>query len=534
MLKVFLVEDEFVVREGIKKNVDWASHGYDFCGEAQDGELAFPMIQKLKPDIVITDIKMPFVDGLELSRMIKKDMPSTEIIILSGFQDFEYAKEGIKIGVAQYLTKPIKGDDLLREVDIIARKIEEKQIEESILLKYQNEMEENNLKDKKNLFDNLVSGGHGMQELMDSADALDMDLTAIWYSIILLKVRSMHHDQQEEYSFSQIQIAERLSEVMSSSEVLIFDRDLEGEAFILKADSEEEINNAKRRFIENAEKILKEYEHVRYFGGIGENVNRLRQLPESFEKASRAFAHRYLVTDNMFFDGTEIGSDKLLKSDDFNIANVNISQFDKRKITEFLRLGSQEELEFFADEFIKGLGNGALNSFMFRQYIAMDVYFSVLGFLESLDYDKDMIASPELRSDDQNAVESVKTYIMESVTKALELRDAKAISTHVELINDAIKYIEDNYADEELSLNTLASHVNLSPNHLSMIFSQQTGHTFIKYLTDYRMNKAKELLKCTGKRSSEIGLEVGYKDPHYFSYIFKKTQGMTPTQFREG
>ena len=80
----------------------------------------------------------------------------------------------------------------------------------------------------------------------------------------------------------------------------------------------------------------------------------------------------------------------------------------------------------------------------------------------------------------------------------------------------------------------LASHVNFSPNHLSMIFRQQTGKTFIKYLTDYRMSKAKELLRCTGKRSSEVGLEVGYKDPHYFSYLFKKYQGMTPTQYRGG
>ena len=84
MLKVFLVEDEFVIREGIKNNIDWKAHGYEFCGEAGDGELAYPMIQKLRPDIVITDIRMPFMDGLELSRLIRKELPDTEIIILSG------------------------------------------------------------------------------------------------------------------------------------------------------------------------------------------------------------------------------------------------------------------------------------------------------------------------------------------------------------------------------------------------------------------------------------------------------------------
>ena len=132
MIKVFLVEDEYVIREGIKKNIDWQAHGYEFCGEAGDGELAFPMIQEIRPDIVITDIRMPFMDGLALSRLIKKEFPETEIIILSGYEEFEYAKEGIKIGVAQYLLKPINGDALIKEIDLVAASIEERKQKERI------------------------------------------------------------------------------------------------------------------------------------------------------------------------------------------------------------------------------------------------------------------------------------------------------------------------------------------------------------------------------------------------------------------
>ena len=118
------------------------------------------------------------------------------------------------------------------------------------------------------------------------------------------------------------------------------------------------------------------------------------------------------------------------------------------------------------------------------------------------------------------------------VRKALQLRENATVNKYDDVVREVMDYIEDNYGDEDLSLNLVASHVNFSPNHLSMIFSQQTGNTFIKYLTDFRMNKAKELLRCTGKRSSVVSMEVGYKDPHYFSYLFKKTQGMTPTQYR--
>ena len=149
MIKVFLVEDEFVIREGIKKNIDWAGNGYEFCGEASDGELAYPLIKKERPDIVITDIRMPFMNGLELSKLIKKEMPWVEIIILSGFEEFEYAKEAINIGVAQYLTKPISGDDLLKELNDLSTKIEESKREREVREKYLSEMKENTISERK-------------------------------------------------------------------------------------------------------------------------------------------------------------------------------------------------------------------------------------------------------------------------------------------------------------------------------------------------------------------------------------------------
>lgn len=124
MVKVFLVEDEVIVRDGIKKNIDWSGNGLEFVGEASDGELAFPMIQETKPDILITDIKMPFMDGLELSRLVKEHLPDTKIMILSGYDEFEYAKEAIGIGITEYLLKPISGAKLLEAVKKVADIIE--------------------------------------------------------------------------------------------------------------------------------------------------------------------------------------------------------------------------------------------------------------------------------------------------------------------------------------------------------------------------------------------------------------------------
>ena len=533
MLKVFLAEDEFIIREGIKNNIDWQAHGYEFCGEASDGELAFPLIQKTRPDILITDIKMPFVDGLALSRLVKKELPETEIIILSGYEEFDYAKEAIQIGVARYLLKPINGETLLQEIDSVAEIILGKQKEKEIREKYQKEMEENSLRDQMDLFQHLVTGDCSMEELLSVADKLDLKIMAPWYSIVLLKIQSMKHDY-EEYSGSIVVVDERIAKLAEPEHVLIFDRALEGRAFLFKADSEDELLAYQKEYLGDVKEVLSGYVNLRYFGGIGTPVNRLREIPASFEDASHAFAHRYLVAESCILDSRLLMQEGAVEQEDFRISAVNLEQIDRTKMQEFLRTGDLDEVVYFVDEFFGKLDGGAMKSRIFRQYITMDAYFSIVDFLKGLGLQKDEIEAPDQDSsilqDEKNAME----YIVRIMDKALVLRERKASSRYEDVVSEVIHYIENNYAQEELSLNLLASHVNFSPNHLSMIFSQQTGQTLIRYLTDYRMNRAKELLRCSSKKSSVISMEVGYKDPHYFSYLFKKTQGMTPTQYRGG
>ena len=531
MIKVFLVEDEYVVREGIKNNVDWKGHGYDFVGEAGDGELAFPMIQKLKPDLVITDIRMPFMDGLELSKLIKKEFPWMEIIILSGFEEFEYAKQGIKIGVAQYLTKPIKGDDLLKEVDIVAARIEENKREKQIREKYKKEMEESTVRERSDFFNYLVTGEKSLSELMELANKLSIDLTAMYYNVLLF---SMNVSDRTPSEFSQriLEIEKTIDELQKKYDFILFDRHLEGKAVLFKADSLEQLEELENNFRNDFIDILKKYPGIRYFGGIGERVNRIRSLPDSFKAANHAFAHRYFTSDSDIINNPSSIDKK--PQDMIDYKSIDPKQIDRTRITNFLKMGSTDEVSLYVEEFLEGIGRDSLESSMFRQYIAMDCYFSVAAFCESLDYDKNAIQTPDVFLSSRDDDRVLSEYLINIVEKAIELRDNKTSSRYGEMVDEVLAFIAENYSDEDISLNQLASHVNVSPNHLSMIFSQETGNTFIKYLTDYRMNKAKELLKCTNKRGAEIALEVGYKDPHYFSYIFKKTQGMTPTQFREG
>lgn len=537
MLKVFLVEDEYVVREGIKK-IDWASHGYEFCGEASDGEIALPLIRKAQPDIVITDIKMPFMDGLELAGQIRRDFPDIEIIILSGYEEFSYAQEAISLGVSKYLTKPIGAHDLLNELNEIKDSIEQKKLDKEIALRYQHDMEEDNIKSRKEFFNELVSGGSTVSELLARADELDVDLRASMYCILLCTSYIDAHDR-DDYENSYHEMYTRLHEWAQSrtDRFLMFDRDLDGQAVLFKADDADSLSENIKASVQEFIDIVSGYDHIRYYGGIGSQVERLSELGRSFDSASAAFAHRYFDNTNRIVDGNAQNADIMAGAsagDDIELGSIDAKRMDREGLLHFIKTGDRSECDYFVNEFIDNACGDALQSMLFRQYVTMDIYFATVEFVTGLGYGKDSMEAPDTCMNVAQSVDSVREYCKRLILKAIDLRETVSHSKYKDVTDKVISYIEEHYADEDLSLNTLAEYVRFSPNHLSMIFSQQTGETFSKYLIEYRIGKAKEALKCTSLKSSEIALQVGYRDPHYFSYMFKKITGQTPTGYREG
>lgn len=526
-IKIFLVEDEFVVRDGIKNNVDWEGHGYIFCGEASDGELAYPLIKKLQPDIIITDIKMPFMDGLELSRLIKKEFPKMEIIILSGFAEFEYARQAIKLGIASYLNKPIDGEELIKAVDQLSEKIKRAKSEELLKSKYEQENEENRRKELSNLFNKLCSPVSSTSEIMKDAEALSIDLSAISYSVILLRTQSVNHSVGE-YSGSMVRLDEKLGAIANGKRCLVFDRGVEGKAIIVMGDSEEELEHSEETLLKELKDAFSEYPNIKYFAAVGNCVGRLSDISKSYESASRAFAYQYLLGDNMIV-GNETVAQGLQ-----SINEIDPSKLEKIKIDEFLKTGNADETEYFVEEFFNNVGRNAMESALFRQYVALDTYFCAAGFIGKLGVDKSEIEPLDPEGNILKSADATISYVKRVIEKTISIRNEISNNRYSEIVKEAMAYIDSNYTNDELSLNELAAHVNVSPNHLSMIFSQETGSTFIRYLTDLRIEKAKTLLKTTALRSSDIGSRVGYKDPHYFSFIFKKIMGVTPTSYREG
>lgn len=535
-IKVFLVEDEMVIRRGIKNSIDWEKEGYIFCGEASDGELAYPMIIKEKPDILITDIRMPFMDGLELCKLVKKELPNIKILILSGYDEFDYAKEAIRLGVTEYLLKPISSGKLLEALNGVSESIRREKEDKDLVRKYMEEMRENTEHEKQKFFEQMIAGNLSMADALETGKKYEMNLSAGMYNLLLFRFTLGKENRKSGELLGEAEYAiEKLTERLEY--VFEFQRGVEDWAFLLMADNEEQMSERVKELSKDLEEIMKNYSTIAYFGGIGQPVARLRELEESFREAERALAARFTMELNRIISVEDIRMAQNVDTlDDIEITSFGEIEKTRTMLEKFLNNGAEDEIDEFVDVYINELPEENLKSVLMRQYIIMDAYIVMMSFCEKIEgIEGEMQAQSEELKNSMKTIqtlEEIKNYIRMLLKKIIGVRDTISGRRYSDIIEIAKDQIRKTYMSDEISLNTIAAEVGMSPSYFSSIFSKEMGKTFVEYLTEIRMDRAKELLMCSSMKTSEIVYEVGYKDPHYFSYIFKKTQNCTPKEFR--
>ena len=543
MLKIFLAEDEVIVRETIKRMIPWEELGFELVGEAADGEMALPLLIRQKPDLLITDIKMPFMDGLTLAKLAKKELPELKIVILSGYDDFNYAKQAISIGVEEYLLKPITKNALIERLSEIRSRYEHEKTQKEYYEKFQREMQVYEKNSNRDFFEALVCGSMDMMEVYKKAEKLGLDIVAEAYNILIFTMNSEEDfsGQKEGYSEWEAESLEMLEDFFSdNTSAMLFRCNIFSYGVLIKG-QKEIIDENTRSCIDEIKKILDRKEQKRqWFVAVGESVERLSQLQKSYHSASRAFSQRYLYGENiLYYDEMELmehRSGQADTNDNAYLKNVDVNALNPAILQKFLSNGLQEETENFVKDYFYAIGQEPMESLVFRNYVILNVRFSVLSFLKSLGCDTEEMEpenTEEILAESGKNIESAITYAKKMISQAITIRDQNSGNKNRNILKTAVDFIDEHYMDEDISLNTAANVANVSSNHFSALFSQNMGQTFIEYLTSLRMNKAKELLRCTGMRSSEIAGKIGYKDAHYFSYLFKKTQGMTPSDYRK-
>lgn len=538
MLKVFLVEDEIVIRESIQKIVPWKEQGFELVGEAQDGEMALPMIRELKPDVLITDIKMPFMDGLTLSKIVKKEFPDIKIIIVSGYDDFKYAQQAIDLGVEQYILKPISRNSFVEVLQELRNKFEQQDSQKQYYEKFRREMQEYEKNTRRNFFEKMVSGKADLGELYEQAESLGIDIAATWYNIVLFSTGSDSGEMELDsgYSADSSSIQEKVEDVFQeNSQYILFRNQNLYYAVLIKADGNV-VENLTEECVQSLERIFKEQGNQKHAKGwfvcTGKPVERLSMLQESYKEAMNLFCYRYMEEKHILRYGEQI---TMHPDETVNLRNIDTNAMSPEVIRNFLGNGLIDEVDVFVENYIHVIGEDILKSRMFRQYVLLNVHISAIAFTGNLGYEKDELEDSLSMVGSQQAedIDEVKEVLKRTLKWAIELRDNKVRNKMHSVIPQAVAYIQENYHDESLNLSKVACKVNISANHFSAIFSQEMKQTFIEYLTNIRMNKAKELLRCSDMRSGEIAMEIGYKDSHYFSFLFKKTQGCTPSEYRK-
>ena len=517
--KIFFVEDEIVTREGIRDNVDWQANGFELCGEAPDGEMALPMLQATQPDVLITDIKMPFMDGLQLSKIVRERMPQTKIVILSGHDEFEYAQQAIKLGVTEYLLKPVTVQDMNSVLQRVAGKITREEQDQQALQNLRMQVQENRAALTERLLLKLLVGAITSSEAIEQSELLGLELIARFYLVVVIRLRSCA--PLEPFDYSQYQhVQEIVAELVARNpDVYLLRKDLEELVLFVKGNTLECLAEDKDFLLRQIDQRVRECNCTLSIG-VGAPRTRIADIGQSFIEALTQLPRSATehVESNAGIDPAE-----LLK-------------VDKSAVEDYLKCGVRADFDDFFDAFIFPLGGAALKSSLLKNYVLLDLVFTTARFVQELGGEIDAVL-PGLEQIETvllsiKTIEQLKEHAQQILSRALEFRDNQTGSLHAGVILQAKEYIDLHFTDPDISLSNVASRVGHSPCHFSTVFGEETGKTFKAYLTETRIKRAKELLRTTTLRSSEIAPQVGFNDPHYFSMVFRKSTGLSPKEFR--
>ena len=483
MLKVFLVEDERVIREGLRDNIPWEQYGYRFIGEASDGEMALPMIRKIRPDVLITDIKMPFMDGLALSRIVTQEIPDIKIVIISGYDEFEYAQQAIRVGVEQYLLKPITKNTLRKVLLEVREKIESEQEQRSYLETFQNEMKEYENYARRSFLEKVFSGVFSVQQIYEEAAKISLDLDGPCYNLALLNLQVKR--QNPEYAMQEPEGVGEVREALFRyflrfPKYLIFQWNISLYGVLIKGEADQ-MEELKEQCIYNIEKICSQQVFsLEWCVAVGEPVERLSLLPECYAKVNHILAHRFFNPQRHIL--TEKDAEELLPGKDLkSFASVDSAKVNPDIIEGFLREGKQEEIKDFVNGYLAGVKD-ALESRLFRDYLLLNVRFTTVNYMERIGVNQQDFL-PE--DDDQKVREAsgsganIDAYMLELLERALALRDRENENQGKHVLKKGLKYIEENFSEESFSLNSVAGAIGVSSNYFSSIFSQEMQITFI-------------------------------------------------------
>ena len=507
MIKLILVEDERIIRNGIEKYMQWEALDIGEVRTCENAEEAFLLCEDYKPDIIISDIRMPVMIGIDFCTKIKKQLPESQIIFISGFSDKEYLKAGISLGAISYVEKPIDIEELseaVRKAVVSVRRVNRQSVNilHSLLCT-------SNL-DRKNLHNNI--------QLFECGKALEKD--EIFYVSIL-------ESKNEIMDFAEFnrKCKQKICNIKSEKEIHFLADSMSNNQFVFLISTGQsdllENTNFKNHIFQELLSLKKEEDD--WFLGIGNEVSSIEMLPQSFKSAKEALKSISYKGWNSY----AFCKEERIEYQE-NIQEVVINRFHKI----LLDKDEKEALNTVNKICDKQLENHAVLNFYVR-----NTYFMLDNIISQVDKTIHLNGFEQVDTvnaeflDQAKTIKEMQEYVCNHIIETLEETEEEQKNNF--LIKHLMDHINQNFNKRELTIQALADVVYLSPTYLSNLFKKKTGITVGQYLMNVRIKKAEEFLKNPQLKLYQVAEMVGYEDANYFAKIFKKKTGMLPSEYRE-
>lgn len=528
LYKLVLVDDEADVRISIAEKVDWNALGFELVGSVNNGQEALELVEQIHADVVMTDIAMPFMDGLTLCGKLKENYKNTKVVLYSGFDDFEFAREAVHLEAEEYLLKPISAKDLENVFGKIKenldKEFDERRNMENLYDFYQKSLPMM----REHLLTGLLEGRLSEEQAKTMIQSYEMDFIAPYYAVAVLRPGGGAGNKDiltsQMINFSLLNLAKEYLEKNTKSYTFMY---VDAVVTIVQLEDNEAIQDLvyhMNQVCKMGTRVL----DVNVAAGVGLAYPSLDKIEVSYEEAKEALEYRIVI-------GSE--AQVIYINDVEPKAKVDFLPELKGlpAIIHSMKFGTKEEVAVVIAEYAKELKDGMV-SVQQCQLAFMETLTELLKLMRSYQLDATEVFGENFEPYEEihkfHSIDEFVLNLQDICNKIRRMIRQERNDTTKTMTEKAKQYIEEHYSDSALSVEDLCTYLNVSATYFSTMFKKAVGMSFVSYLTQVRLDHAVELLNNTEDKSYIIAEKVGYTEPNYFSYVFKKKYGISPSKYR--
>lgn len=518
-MKVLIVDDEKLERVLIRKGFDWEGHGFTVVGEASSGEEALSLVAIHEPQVILTDINMDGMNGLTLSENILKVSPKSHLVIITGFREFEYARKALKIGVEDFLLKPVSMADL----SLVALKIKEKMAKEREEEEAFFKLKEQALADQKRVmarfFQQAIEGDLKEKEVLEKLKVFHFQSLVQGFGVLSVRLEEEAKSLQSEAVRAFI-----TDHLAKNFEHMVFVH-YQQKIIVVLATKEEDTLMAVAKEVQHLVETSMELPLTIGVSGLQKDIG---ALSKAYKEADRALSASVLLGKHRCISYGAY--QELLHK------NMVRKDLDWEAFTFAMEHGLVEKVEVFIKDYVDLMRSSNITDIDYYRLMTMDMLSKAATTLHKFGATLgEVIPEDALYEDIQRiaTVDEVTPYLVESLKKIMAFHKKKKSKRGRKVVEDALAYVDEEIFSPELSLKTVAASIYSNESYLSRVFKKEMGLSLIDYILKKRIEESIRLLNTTDLKVYEIAERIGFRDAHYFSICFKKFTGVTAKEFKK-